>query len=162
MTLILQLLLLLQCSATTTTYNLCLFFFVVMSCYIVVLCFVICWSMFSFLNVWNKFISISRTHTAPCGICLTFLIQSNLPLSCICVRVDQSRCALLCHWPIGCELVCLRQRATRSFQDGAGEYYGLVRTLQMSFLWTSPPVSRGYEYMTADYFMSSSETLNLK
>ncbi len=46
-------------------------------------------------------------------------------------KSGQSCSVLFSPRPIVWELVRLRQKATRSFQNGARKYYGLVRTLQM-------------------------------
>lgn len=64
----------------------------------------------------------------------------------------QSHSALFSPRPIGAELVRLRHRATRSFQNGAGKYYGLVRNLQMFiFSRSCRPGSGSHEEIIHNY-----------
>lgn len=86
---------------------------------------------FIYLGVFNMIRSLitdqidllSNYSTLFCIICQCITGYTFWPITC---RLAQRR-------PIGCELVRLRQRATRSFQNGSWEYHGLVRTLQNAF-----------------------------
>ncbi len=73
----------------------------------------------------------------------------------------QSHLALFSRCPIACELVRLRQKATRSFQNGARKYYGLVRTLQMTFFSCGcRSVSGSHEVMVNNYSIRNSIEVN--
>lgn len=78
------------------------------------------------------------------------------------VTSDQSNSVLFSLRPIACELVRLRQKATRSFQNGARKYYGLVRTLPLSFLSSCQSIGGSFEHVVYTYRVRSSVGLNLE